>query len=145
MRTAYFEQLISESGGNSSSLWKCINKLSKRECIQRKPLLQLHIKGTLSTDSTEIANEFNRYFIQSVEELAIRFEPVQLPQNAINDTPSFFYISEVDEGKILQIINQLNNSRAKDIFGMDTNILRIRKKIQCLFAKALGKFDKFIY
>ncbi len=28
-KTEYFEQLIAESGGNSSSLWKCINKLSK--------------------------------------------------------------------------------------------------------------------
>jgi len=37
------------------------------------------------------------YFIQSVEELA---EHIQLPQNAINDTPSSFYISEVDEDKI---------------------------------------------
>ncbi len=80
--------------------------------------MELHINGRLSTDSTEIANEFNRYFIQSVEELAICFEPIQLPQNAINDTPSS--ISEVDEDKISQIINQLNNSRAKDIFGMDT-------------------------
>ncbi len=105
-------------------LWKCINKLSKREDIQRKPLLELHINGRLCTDSTEIANEFNRYFIQSVEELALCFEPIQLPQNAINDTPSSFYISEVDEDKIFQIINQLNNSRAKDIFGMDTAFVK---------------------
>ncbi len=36
VKTAYFEQLIIESGENSSSFWKCINKLSKREGIQRK-------------------------------------------------------------------------------------------------------------
>ncbi len=47
VKTAYFEQLIIESGGNSSSLWKCINKLSKREGIQRKTLLELHINGRL--------------------------------------------------------------------------------------------------
>ncbi len=92
--------------------------------------MELHINGRLSTDSTEIANEFNRYFIQSVEELAICFEPIQLPQNAINDTPSSFYISEVDEDKISQIINQLNNSRAKDIFGMDTAF--VKKYSACL-------------
>ncbi len=122
--------MIAESGGNSSSLWKCINKLSKREGIQIKPSLELHINGRLSTDSTEIANEFNRYFIQSVDELAICFEPIQLPQNAINDTPSYFYISEVDEGKIFQIINQLNNSKSKDILGMDTAF--VKKYSACL-------------
>lgn len=123
-KTAYFEQLIIESGGNSSSLCKCINKLSKREGTQRKPLVELNINGRLNTDSTEIANEFNRYFTQSVEELAMRFKTIQLPQNVINGTPSSFHISEVDEHKILQIINQLNNSRAKDIFGMDTAFVK---------------------
>ncbi len=120
-KTAYFEQLIAESGGNSSSLWKCINKHSKREGIQRKPLLELYINERLSTDSTEIANKFNIYFVQSVEEFALCFGPVQLPQYVIKDTPSSFYISEADEDKILQTINQLNNSRAKDIFGMDVH------------------------
>jgi len=102
-----------------------------KEGIQRKPVLELNINGRLSTDSTEIANELNKYFIQSVEELDVCFKPVQLPQHAIKDTSSSFYISEVDEDKILQIINQLNNSRAKDIFGMDTAFVKKNIVLVC--------------
>lgn len=65
-----------------------------------------------------------------MEELAICFEPVQLPQNAINYIPSSFYISEIDENNIFQKIYQLNNSRPKYIFGMD--ITFIKKYCACL-------------
>ncbi len=82
-------------------------------------MTELEINGVISTDSTEIANTFNNYFIQSVEELAETFEPVKLPQVTETDSLQSFYIKEVDQEKVGKIINKLSNSKAKDVFGLD--------------------------
>ncbi len=73
-KTNYFMQLINDSGGNSSYLWKHINTLLNRKPKRHGEIKELNIKGTISTNIKEIANELNSYFIQSVDELTSNFE-----------------------------------------------------------------------
>ena len=124
-KTTYFTQLIVESEGNSTSLWKHLNSLTKRKPRQQKSVTELEVNGVISTDSTEIANEFNNYFIQSAEELAENFDPAKLSQVIITtDSSQSFYIKEVDQEKVGKIINKLSNSKSKDLFGLDTALIK---------------------
>ena len=128
-KTGYFTHLITESKGNSTALWKHLNTLSKIKPSQRKAIMELEINGVTSTDSVQIANEFNNYFIQSVEELAQCFEPVKLPQVTLMDSSQCFHIREVDKEKVGKIMNRLSNSKAKDLFGLDTAFIKKHSSI----------------
>lgn len=55
-KTTYFTQLIAESEGNSISLWKHLNSVTKFKPSQQKLITELEVNGVISTDSTEIAN-----------------------------------------------------------------------------------------
>lgn len=64
-KTNYFIQLIGESGGNRSYLWKHINTILNHKPNQYREIKELNIGGVVTTDIKEIANELNIYFIQS--------------------------------------------------------------------------------
>lgn len=59
-----------------------------------------------------------------MEELAQNFETVILSQANITDSFQPFYIKEVDQEKAAKIINKLNNSKAKDCFGLDIAVIK---------------------
>ncbi len=116
-KTTCFMLTIAQSGGNSSSLWRHI-RLTKRRSNQRKGIIQLNVNGVIISDSMTIANALNANFIQSVEELAANFKPIELSDTSVNDAANSLSIAQTDQGKIQQIMNPLNNSKAKDIFGL---------------------------
>ncbi len=59
-----------------------------------------------------------------MEELATNFKPIELSETSVNDTANSFSITQTDQGKVQQIINQLHNSKTKDIFGLDTDFIK---------------------
>ncbi len=63
------------------------------------------------------------FFVKS-EELAANFSSARLSRDVVRN--SSFYISQVDQDKIGKMINQLNHSKAKDIFGLDS----IKKNVE---------------
>lgn len=69
-KNTYFAQLIAESEGISTSLWKHFNSLTKLQPSQWKAIMELEVNGVITSDSTEITDKFNNLIIQSVEELA---------------------------------------------------------------------------
>lgn len=122
-KTAYFMQLIEDSEGNSASLWKHLNSLTKLKPSQQKTIAELEVNGVISTNNSAIANELNNFFIQSVEELAKTFEPATLSQTTKSDQSDLFQIKEVSQEKVHTIINKLKKSKAKDVFGLDTSFI----------------------
>lgn len=123
-KSSYFMQLFADSQGNSSLIWKHMNKLTNQKFSQSKDILKLNINGKVSTDALEIANEFNTFFVKSVQELAANFNSVCLSHDIVRNSSTSFYISQVDQDKIDKIINQLNSSKAKDIFGLDASFIK---------------------
>ena len=49
-------QLIEESEGNSASLWKHLNSLTKLKPSQQKTITELEVNGVTSTNNLTIAN-----------------------------------------------------------------------------------------
>lgn len=90
---------------------------------QQKLIAELNINGIVSNERTEIANQFNRFFIQSAEELADNFQPVQL-KHILRDQTTYFCIKEVDQSETAEVFKQLRKSKAKDNFGLDTAFIK---------------------
>lgn len=61
-KAAYFMQLIEKSEGNSASLWKHLNSLTKLRPSQQKTIADLDVNRVISTNNTAIANVFNIFF-----------------------------------------------------------------------------------
>ena len=76
-KTCYFMQLIADSKGKSSALWKHLNTLTNRASNMKRSNVELNINGTVSNDALEIANDFNTFFTKSVEEMATNFRPIE--------------------------------------------------------------------
>lgn len=73
---------------------------------QQKIIVELNIIGIFSDERTEIANRFNRFFI--------------LLQHTLRDQSTSLCIKEVDQSETAEVFQQLQHSKAKDNFGLDT-------------------------
>lgn len=122
----YFIKLTAESEGNQSSLWKHLNSLTKRTSNQRKSMMELNVNEfellTLAVHTLPI--NLISFFIQSIKELEKNFESVSLPDVTVRDTSAPFHIKEADQDKIGKMINKLINTKAKDMFVLDTALIK---------------------
>ncbi len=103
----YYTQLIESARGQSTVLWKQIR-------LKINIVKELYLNGKVINDKVTLADEFNTYFIQSVDELAQSFKLTALENSveveAIHSLTSFC-IKEIDENKITEIIKIIPNSR----------------------------------
>ena len=87
---------------------------------------QLEIKdnGTLYKGPAEIATVFNSHLANSVR-LTVS-SPQSGPQysSPINITQPVFALTEIPESKLKSIFTFLNNSKSKDMFGLDSMFLK---------------------
>lgn len=129
-RANYFLDIIKQGNkGNSKLLWRTIDQLSGKEHKESVPL-HLKINGTLQNDSLIIANSFNDYFINSVLELGGSIS-ASSPSSNLDKSYSIscMNFNLIDEEKINQILSTISNSKAKDIWGIDTFLLKKFKDV----------------
>lgn len=72
-KTKYFIKMIEEANGSSSKLWQHINKLTSSNRINHQMTDCLKIDNYVN-DNQLIANEFNKFFVESVYDLAKPFK-----------------------------------------------------------------------
>ena len=123
----FFLEIIKQAKGNSKLLWKGIDQLSGKAPSNSAPL-ELKLNGNIHTDRLAVANGFNDYFLNSVIELGGKFSEVQLPVFTTNEANAM-YFKNVDEAKVNKILSLLSNSKAKDIWGVDTVCLKKHKNV----------------
>lgn len=91
------------------------------------------VNGAQIDDSTNIANEFNRYFVNAASDIKQAIPSNQARDELYLNDENFdistpFESSETDENEILAIISNLNSSEAKDFYDLSNNFLRMHKK-----------------
>lgn len=128
-KVTYYTNLIDSAKGNNNSLWRHLNNLTNKS-NKHKKMTELNINGNSITDCVTMADEFNSYFVQSVEELTKEFRlvnPLNYPLRATST--DYFYLKEVSDVKVAEIINKLPNSKSDDIFRMNSCFLRKYKDV----------------
>ena len=119
----YFLTLIHAAKGNSRLLWKQIDNLSGKPAKSSNNL-QLNIDGELITDSITIANSFNNHFLN--------ISPTS-GSSAIFAEPSFhsppFELKQITQLETLNCISSLSNSKAKDVYGINADLLKRNKLV----------------
>ena len=116
----YFLTLIHTAKGNSKLLWKQIDNLSGKPA--KSSNIQLNIDGELITDSITIANSFNKHFLNICP---ASNSHVTITEPRFHSPP--FELKQITHLETLKCIYSLSNSRAKDIYGIDTELVKRNK------------------
>ena len=122
----FFTTIINEAKGNTKLIWEQMNNLLG---INHRPKKQLELKinDMLIQDPAQIASAFNKYFIDSVTEIAQTFPLVTETIIKTDNSRTSFCIQLISELKTKAIINSLKTSMAKDIYRMDSAMLKFLK------------------
>lgn len=124
----FFISIISEARGNTKLIWKQIQKLVGSDHLRHSKQLELNINNKLVQDPMEQAKAFNEYFIDSVNKIAQGFPSTCEIATPVDPTLPTFSIDHITCSKVHMIIDSLKHSTAKDIFGMDTAMLKNLKE-----------------
>lgn len=97
--------------------------------INHRPRRQWELKlnGKLTQDPAEIAVAFNEYFINSVSETEQNFTLTSVNILKVDESKPSFSIQPISELKSQHITQSLETSTAKDIYGMDSTMLKSLK------------------
>lgn len=123
----YYISTITEAKGNPSILWKQINSIVKPQ--NTTTMIELKIGDHQIRDIKQIAQEFNNYFVSSVEELVQQFNfgnlirPVQ--QQVTSSTT--FSLEQTSESIVLDAINTIKLSNCMDLSHINTAFVKRNK------------------
>lgn len=108
----YVYKLFDEARGDMLKTWKCINDLMDRKI--REPL-DIKLKTNFQTDNlSQLANEFNKNFIQQVKDIKIKNNgpilEVQTVNHDLHKYKSTMYLRKAKEKEIFKIIKEMKKT-----------------------------------
>lgn len=131
------------SDKNDSYLWKHVNSLLKGKPDSSNTLTCLNVNGVEVTDTTQIANCFNTYFVN----IKSHFNLVDSTDTSNNtncefqhelltsfvsskvSNDIFFHIPFVKESEVIQYLSKLNSRKATGIDGIGPYILKLSSSV----------------
>lgn len=71
-----------------------------------------------------MAQALNQYFVESSDTIAQCFAVQQNNAHITNNRESALTLKSVSEDEVVKVVTSLKSSRAKDVYGMDTVMLK---------------------
>ena len=140
----YNKIFFSENANNIKKTWKQLNNILNKH-KKNQQISQLSINGTLISDQKVIANKFNSYFTNVAYELNKNIpKSNNIYQDYLkNPNEHSFYVNETNPHEISQIINDLKNSSAADIYDITTKFVKlasssITRNLAILFNRSIN-------
>jgi len=104
-------------------IWSQIRKMTGDQPNEQKTV-EIKVNDQLINNTLEVAEAFNHHFIDSVANIASCFTPENVLTPPIDTSQSVFNTFNITEQEVSQTIKSLRPSRCKDIFDMDTVMLK---------------------
>lgn len=135
LKKDYAKTKAENSLKNPKSIWKFIKDISGITNNKSNEIAQVNSKGITITDPLNIANAFNKYFVNIGPELAskipISADPIIVPNLAITS----MYLNSVSDQEMAKIIDSLSNKYSSP--NKINNVLL--KKIKNIMVPHLAK------
>lgn len=116
-RQEYFANFFATAAGCSEIMWKRLNSVLRHHPPISK-VLKLDING-IELSGKRLADTFNTYFASARNTPMLPNDLSNIPVNS-----NTIFLKPVDENEISHIIQNLNNSSAKDIDGLQIKPLK---------------------
>lgn len=114
----YNQKMLNNANGDIKKTWKILNSILNKECNE---IISITDGNCHYTDDKIIANEFNKFFINSVVEINSNIPNYQYENDIIFTSTSKFVFRNVSIGEIKQHIKELKPNY--DEFFLNTNII----------------------
>lgn len=126
-KAKFYIYIINDSKGNCKKIWENLNKLAGRHKKELNHNVELKINNIIISNPSELTNEFNIFFSNSVREITAIYPPPEIVTRPIDPLLPVFHLREITELEVNNIIGSLKNSKAKDVQGLDTYYLKMFK------------------
>jgi len=123
VKADFFIIIAENSNGNSKAIWSQIQKLTGQNISITKPIV-LKVNDTILKNPTDVAKAFNQYFVESVDTIAQCFTVQQNDALPVNIREPALTLRPVSENEVVKTVTSLKSSRAKDVYGMDSLMLK---------------------
>lgn len=123
-----------QNNHDGRKVWRHLNNIvMNRDSIPNDSCNELLINGKLSRNKSEIAQQFNHYFINAAPSIKNSLSPDPTsPNNYKNFIPNQinvpFECPPSSENEILSIISNMKSSNALDYYDISNNLLKTHKK-----------------
>ena len=116
----YYKKYFTEHLQNTKKTWTGINELLGNKRKSLKNNISLCVKNNIVTDQINVANTFNKYFIDVAENLSVNLENPKHSVEYYLDGPNInnFFITPSNAEEILNIINKLDPKKSADIYNI---------------------------
>ena len=108
--TSYFGDQLKINKDDISKTWKVLRFILGCDSNTNKQKNNFLIEDNLVTDSLDIANGFNNFFVPIGPKLAINLKSDIDPLSYVNYNINNIVVQEVSSNQIREVINSLNNS-----------------------------------
>ena len=117
VKKSYYYKTFEAYNGNSRKTWETINEVTRRKS-DKAAINELELNGTRITNSTEIAEGFNKFFSEIGPELSRDIEEVGTSfDEYIYQTSNCFSFQRVTQSHVLSHLNKLCKRKAT---GLDS-------------------------
>ena len=123
-KASFFITALNSVRGNSKVTWNYIKKLTGDSNKNKSNQIQIKLNENILTEPKVIVEVFNQYFIDSVAEFSKHFVVRQKEEYTKLSAKNSFTFAKISEFNVVNIIKSLKPSKAKDVFGMDTNMVK---------------------
>lgn len=118
-KDTYIKQQIESKSGDQKGMWKVIKDLLLAR-DNSNSFTKLNINNEMITNSEEIAERLNRYFVQSIEEINASIPQIPFIISS-GCAPNIFSFRYCNENSLLNTIQKLN--KKKDCDGINTEMI----------------------
>jgi hypothetical protein len=119
---------------NVQEVWKSVNDILKPERIS-KNTLKIETDDKLIEDPLQLAETFNMFFKDKVENLASgikknkNIDPLLKLRNKLQDADLKFKLKTVRENKVLEILKLLKSKKSHGHDGISSEVLKLGAKV----------------
>ena len=86
--------------------------------------IAIYANGTLLSNPAEVVVALNHYFIDSLDDIIKCFSPAHIIPSQGRHTEPAFNLETITESDVMRVIGSLKSSRAKDVNGMNSVMLK---------------------
>ena len=125
-KRTHYKELFKKIGKNSKLLWNMVNCLIKKE-VNKMAVTELFYKDNLLTDSVNICGAFNDHFAnagKNVQQSIGQLPPLDDILRYVKQVNSYFKFSQVTEGQLCKIVNNLKLKHSSGNDGISNLLLK---------------------
>ena len=133
LRNSYYRNEVNNSRDDPKKLWKKIKELIPDKTSSAIPDMTLE-NGNVISDSKDIANQFNDFFVNVGANLAAEFPKSDTSKINVSGPLNSFQFTPFSKSDVRKILNSLDCSKAS---GSDGISARLLKEASCVLSEKL--------